>query len=78
MTITKKNLEAMTKRLNAVNGFEDPEWNTIGSFKLYKDGCGYAIHKVHNNGGGVVTVGGFYGMTTKECYFFLSGLLAEV
>ena len=78
MTITRKNLEAMVKRLNSVNGFENPDYNTVGSFKLYKDGVGYAIHKIHNEFGGVVTLGGCYGMTTKECYFFLNGLLANI
>ena len=78
MTITKKTLEAMVKRLNNAAGFIEPEWNTVGSFKLYKDACGYAIHKIHNNGGGVVTIGNCNGMTTKECYYFISGLLATL
>lgn len=77
MTITKTTLEAMVKTLNAKKGFHDVEWNTIGSYKLYKDGCGYAVHKVHNEGGGVEAVGYCYGMTTRECYFLLSGLMAE-
>ncbi len=78
MTITRKNLDAMVKRLNVVNGFENPEWSTIGSYRLYKDGIGYAIQKVDNEMGGVSTVGNCYGMTTKECYFFLSGLLSNL
>lgn len=76
MTITKKNLEAMVNRLNAINGIEDAKWNTVGIFRLAKDGCGFSIQKVMNEGGGVSNVGGCYGMTTKECYYFLSGLLA--
>ena len=78
MTITKKTLEAMVKRLNAVNGIEKAEWNTVGSFRLYKDACGFSVQKVVNDGGGVSNVGGCYGMTTKECYFFLNGLLATI
>lgn len=76
MTITRKNLETMVKRLNNINGFNDVEWNTIGSFRLYHDASGYAIQKVMNEGGGVQTIGGCYGMTTRECYYFLNGLLA--
>lgn len=75
MRITKTDLENMIKRLNAKNNISDPEWNTIDSYKLYKDGCGYAIHQVINSGGGVRAIGNCYGMTTKECYYFLCGLL---
>ena len=78
MTITKKTLEAMVKRLNATSGFENPEYCTVGSFRLSHENGGYSIRKVMNEGGGVQTVGGCYGMTTKECYFFLSGLLATL
>ena len=78
MTVNKKVLETMVARLNRANGFEVVEWNTIGSYKLYKDGCGYAIHKIHNAGDGVETVGSAYGMTTRECYYFLLGLLATM
>ena len=78
MRVNKKDLENMVKRLNSVKGFENVEYNTVGSYKLYSDGVGYAIHKVENTGGGVSVVGHCYGMTTKECYYFLSGLLAVV
>lgn len=76
MRVNKKDLENMVNRLNAVRGFENVEYNTIGSYKLYSDGIGYAIHKIENASGGVSTVGNCYGMTTKECYYFLCGLLA--
>jgi len=78
MKITKKDLENMVKRLNAENGFEIPDYSTLGAFRLYKDANGYAIHKVHNEMGGVSTVGHCYAMTVKECYYFLTGLLARV
>ena len=78
MTITKKTLEAMVNRLNAINGIENANWNTLNSFRLSKDGVGYSIQKVVNDCGGISNVGGCYGMTTKECYFFLSGLLANL
>lgn len=73
----KVTLENIVERLNAKNGVTAPKWNTIGSYKLYKDGAGYAVHKVINAGGGVAAVGNTYGMTANECYFFLTGLLAD-
>lgn len=76
MRITRANLESMVSRLNAINGIENAKWNTAGSFRLYSDGCGLSIQKVENEAGGVSNVGGCYGMTTKECYYFISGLLA--
>lgn len=76
--MTRKNLELLVKRLNAINGFENPQYYTVGSYRLHKDGIGYAIQKVCNEAGGVSNVGNISGMTTKECYFFLSGLLANL
>ena len=49
----KVTLENMIERLNVKNGVTAPKWNTIGSYKLYKDGAGYAVHKVINAGGGL-------------------------
>lgn len=75
MRITKRDLQNMINRLNAINGFKEVKYNTVGGFRLYQDACGYAIHKIVNVGGGVSSVGNCYGMTTKECYYFLCGLL---
>lgn len=75
MRITKKDLENMVNRLNAENGFINPEWDTVGAYRLYKDYNGYSVHKVENAGGGVSVVAHCYGMTTKECYYFMCGLL---
>lgn len=77
MRVSKKDLLNMVNRLNAVHGFENVEYNTVGSYKLYNDGVGYAIHKVENAGGGVSVVAHCYGMTAKECYYLLCGLLAN-
>lgn len=44
----KATLENMITRLNAMNGFEKPEWNTVGSYRLYKDAAGYAVQMVGN------------------------------
>ena len=78
MRITEKNLVAMVNRLNNEHGFENPKWNTVGSFKLRSENGGYSIAKVKNDGGGIQTIGGCYGMTTRECYYFLNGLLATL
>ena len=75
MRITKRDLQNMINRLNAINGFEEVKYNTVGGFRLYQDACGYTVHKIVNVGGGVSSVGNCYGMTTKECYYFLCGLL---
>lgn len=75
MRITKKDLENMVKRLNAAHGFIDPDYNTVGSYRLYNSGVGYAIYKVGNSSGGVSVVAHCYGMTAKECYYLLCGLL---
>ena len=78
MRITKNELEHMIKYLNNVKGFTDVEPNTVGAFKLYKDVCGYAVHKICNSSGGVETVANSYGMSTKECFYFLRGLIAFI
>ena len=77
MKITKRHLEGMVERLNYRAGFEEVEYLTVGSYRLYHDGVGYRIDKVENSAGGVSVVGNMYGMTTRECYMFLSGLLAR-
>lgn len=77
MRIVKKDLENMVERLNRVRGFNNPQWDTIGSYKLAHNGYGYVIHKVGNEHGGVSVVANCSGMTCKECYYFLSGLLAS-
>ena len=78
MRVTKTTLQNMVERLNNEHGFENPEWNTVGAYRLYIDGCGYAIHKINNTAGGVICLGNMSGMTTKECYYFLAGVLAKV
>lgn len=72
----KATLENMITRLNAMKGFEKPEWNTVGSYRLYKDAAGYAVQMVGNTAGGIKTVGNSYGMTASECYYFIAGMIA--
>ena len=76
MRITNNDLNNMVKRLNATIGKENADYNTAGAYRLYKDAFGYALHRVMNSGGGVFTVANCYGMTARECYFLLCGLLA--
>jgi hypothetical protein len=78
MRVNKKDLENMVKRLNSNAGFKEVNYNTVGSFKLYHDANGYAVHKVTNEHGGVESIGNMYGLTCKECYIFLSGLLVDL
>lgn len=47
----KATLENMIARLNAMKGFEKPEWNTVGSYRLYKDAAGYVVQMVGNTSG---------------------------
>ena len=76
MRITTKTLETLVKRLNATQGFENPDYNTIGSYKLsYQNGY-INLVKVMNEAGGVRTLE--CGMTTRECYYFISGILANL
>ena len=78
MRVTKTTLQNMVNRLNAEHGFENVGWDTVGAYRLYSDGIGYAIHRVNNAAGGVECIGNMAGMTTKECYYFLCGVLARV
>lgn len=76
MRITTKTLEALVKRLNAVKGFEETDYNTIGSYRLnYQNGY-INLVKVLNEAGGVRTLE--CGMNTRECYYFINGILANL
>ncbi len=73
----KETLGNMVARLNEIKCFEKPEWNTVGSYRLYKDAVGYAVQMVGNTAGGIKTVGNSYGMTASECYYFIAGMIAS-
>ena len=78
MRITTKTLENLVSRLNAVKGFENPERYTVGSYRLdYQNGY-INLVKIVNDGGGVSVVGAGCGMNTKECYYFINGILANL
>ncbi len=75
MKITKTDLEKLVSRLNKIHGFNDPEWNTIGSYHLHISGYGISIEKIKNEFGAASLVAGINGMSKQECYYFLIGLL---
>lgn len=78
MRVTKKELLVMVETLNNVHDIFNPDWNTLHSYHLTQTSSGYKIEKVMNDHGGVLVVDNVCGMTPKECYFFLRGLLAKV
>jgi hypothetical protein len=63
-----KQLEASVKRLNQVLGRPEQAWSdgkaNIGNYHVYGDQCGYALHCIMNEGGGVHSF--FYGSTMRE------------
>lgn len=56
MRITNSHVEAKIDILNRMLGFENSEWNTIGSIHLYRDACGSKLHLVMNEHGGVASL----------------------
>ena len=36
MRVTKTDLQNMVGRLNSAHGIVSPEWNTVGSYRLYR------------------------------------------
>ena len=74
MTILE--IKSLVNKINEKNGFTNVQYNTIGAYLLHKDVCGLAVDKVTNIHGGVQKVG--YGMTKKEAYYLLQGLLQNL
>ena len=72
MKVTMRDVIDLTKTINTLRGFEN--YNTIGALYAYKDGCGIAIDIIVTSSGGVKRIAGG-GLTTKEAYFYLKGLL---
>lgn len=78
MRITQKTLDNLVNRLNAIKGFENPDRCTVGSYRLdYQNGY-INLVKIVNDGGGVSVIGSGCGMNTRECYYFISGILANL
>lgn len=78
MIIRKRDLEAMVNRLNIGRGYLAPTPLTVGSYRLMYMDNGYCVCEIMNTSGGRRNIGGCYGMTTRECYYFLNGLIAGV
>lgn len=78
MIIRKKDLENMLKRLNTMRGYLNPHYLTVGSYRLSCENGGYSVREVVNDSGAVRCLGNMYGMTARECYYFLNGLIEGV
>ena len=74
MTILE--IKSLVNKINEKNGFINAQYNTIGAIILQKDICGIGINKITNAHGGVCKLG--YGMTKKEAYYLLQGLLQNL
>ena len=74
MRVTTKDVQSLVSKINRLKGFENVSYNTIGALHLYNDGIGFAIDMIMNSGGGVKRIIGG-GLTTKEVYCYLHGLL---
>ena len=74
MTILE--IKNLVNKINEKNGFTNAQYNTIGAITYHKDICGVSIEKITNIGGGVESIA--YGMTKKEAYYLLQGLLQNL
>lgn len=73
MRITVKHLEAKVVVVNALLGHTDPQWNTVGSVKLYSAYGATAVHRVVNTSGGCTVLSEL--TTMREISRFLDGLI---
>jgi hypothetical protein len=69
-------IKSLINKINETKGYINAQYNTIGAIILQKDICGIGINKITNEHGGVHELG--YGMTKKEAYYFLQGLLQDL
>ena len=74
MRVTAKDVQNLVNKINRLKGFENVSYNTIGALQLYRDGIGFAVDVIMNSSGGVKRIIGG-GLTTKESYYYLHGLL---
>lgn len=74
MRITNSHVEAQIDILNRMLGFENSEWNTIGSIHLYRDAWGSKLHLVMNEHGGVTSLTGTG--TLRETAAAVQGMIA--
>ena len=74
MTILE--IKNLVSKINEKNGSVNAQNNTIGARIIQKEICGIGINKITNEHGGVHELG--YGMTKKESYYLLQGLLQDL
>ena len=86
--ITVSNLEAVVARINRVMGTPSEPYTrngdkftaNIGNYHLSGAYGGYALHRMHNDGGGVQTIIGGYSPKRElyeKMHVFLTGVEAE-
>lgn len=75
MRTTIAMLEHLTEALNTKKGFEDPKWNTIGSYQLSGAYGGYSLHMVASEGGGVHDVFRSGHISKKELYTMMQAYI---
>ncbi len=56
MRITEGFLKKQVCILNKAVGIENPEWNTIGAYRLNYENNGVTLHKIISKSGGVENV----------------------
>ena len=74
MRITSSFVENKIDILNRLLGFEEAEYSTVGSVRLYHDMCGSKLHLIVNEYGGVteITQSG----TIRETLAAVQGMIA--
>jgi hypothetical protein len=78
--IEMRHLESAVKTLNELAGRPVVAWadgkGQIGNFHIYRDQCGYALHSICNEGGGVHSHAS--GRTKRELNDIIRGMIAGV
>lgn len=76
MRITVNHVQAKVDIINGMLGHDAPEWNTVGSVRLYRAYGATGVHRVMSTGGGVTELAGLG--TLREANAFLSGMIAAL
>ena len=72
--VTVRELDTLVERVNALLGFTDTSWNTVGAVTLYGAYGSTAVHRIVNTSGGITVLSGLG--TKREAALFLRGMLA--
>jgi hypothetical protein len=76
MRITQSHVEAKVSILNGMLGFDDPQYNTVGSIQLYAGSGAYSVHRVITEGHAVSSLSEC--VTLREASQFVSGMIAAL